>query len=123
MDAAARGARRSLLRATRSFIRHPGLTQALDKPVKGCTNVRIGGGRWCERFREHRDILDFRQSSATLLRVTGLRLMAGQCKRRGEDEERSVKIRIDCDRPAGPFDRLIVLLQPEIGETFAEIPK
>src|SRR6516162_7703771 len=34
-----------------------------------------------------------------------------------------VKIRIDCDRPTRPFDRLIVLLQPEISTTFAAIPK
>src|SRR5689334_9819234 len=49
--------------------------------------------------------------------------MAGQCKGRGEGAERRWNNWIDRDRPAGPFDRLIVLLQPEISLTFAEIPK
>ena len=63
----------ALVRTTRSFLRHPGFAQAIDNPVKGCANARIGGGRWSERL-EHRDILDFRQP--TLFRVTGRRIMA-----------------------------------------------
>src|SRR5262249_6584208 len=108
--------------AARSFLRHPGPAQALDSPVKGRTDAWIGRGRWCQRLERH-DILDFRQRGATLFSVTGLRIMAGQCKRRGESGERTwSKIWIDRDRPARPFDRLIVLLQPKISATFAHIP-
>ena len=49
--------------------------------------------------------------------------MTSQRKRRDEDEKRTFQIRIDCDRLPRPFDRLIVLLQPEISTTFAAIPK
>ena len=55
-------------------------------------------------------------------RVTSLRIMSGQCKCRSEHAMRMRKNRIDRDRPAGRFDRLIVLLQPEIGDTFVPIP-
>ena len=41
-----------------SFFRHPGLAQALDSPIKGCTNARIGGWRWCDpRLHQCRDAL------------------------------------------------------------------
>ena len=55
--------------------------------------------------------------------VTGLRLLTGQCKRCGEEAVRKRETRIDRDRPAGPFDRLIVLLEREIGDTFVGTPK
>src|SRR5579863_3175935 len=109
--------------ATRSFFRHPGLAQAIDKPVKIYTNAWIGGWRWCAPRLECRDAFEGRDRNATLFRVAGLRLMTGQCKCRGEHGKRRRKVRIDRDRPAGPFDRLIVLLQREIVYTFAAIPK
>jgi hypothetical protein len=53
----------------------------------------------------------------------GLRLMTGQSQRRGDVKIRpQIIIRFDRDRPAGPFDRLIVLLQPEIGRRSQAIP-
>jgi hypothetical protein len=49
--------------------------------------------------------------------------MTGQSKRRDEVEMRPrIGAGIDRDRPAGRFDRLIVLLQPEIVGRFTTIP-
>ena len=52
-----------------------------------------------------------------------LRLMTGQCKRRDEVEmHQRIGARTNCNRPAGPFDRLIVLFQREMASRFALIP-
>ncbi len=48
-----------------------------------------------------------------------LRLMTGQCKRRNEVEmDPRIAAGTDRDRPARPFDRLIVLLQREMAPRF-----
>src|SRR5262249_18831151 len=51
-----------------------------------------------------------------------LRLMTAQSKRRDEVEvQPRSSARIDRNRPAGPFDRLIVLFQGEMASRFAVI--
>ena len=54
----------------------------------------------------------------------GVGLMAGQSEGSNKVSMRKrIVIRTDRDRPASPFDRLIVLLQREIGDRFpAAIP-
>ena len=48
-----------------------------------------------------------------------LRLMTGQSKRRNEVEMHPrIRALTKCDRPAVPFDRLIVLLQGEMASRF-----
>ena len=56
-------------------------------------------------------VVALHQVTETLACVPGFRRMTGRCKCRGEDGIRTRKIRIDRDRPTGPLDRLIVLLQ------------
>ena len=51
----------------------------------------------------------------------GLRFVTGQRERRDEVVMRRIIVRIDRDRPAGRFDRPIVLLEPEIGRRSLEI--
>ena len=54
-----------------------------------------------------------------LQRFMSLRLVTSQGKRRDEvDMAPGQIIRSDCDRPAGPFDRLTVVFQPEIAARF-----
>src|SRR5208337_3948361 len=52
----------------------------------------------------------------------GLRLTTGPAERRDKHWMRLPIGRIDRDRPAGPFDRLFVLLKPEMGGRLARVP-
>ena len=53
----------------------------------------------------------------------GLRLLTGLDKRRDEWCMRKRIVRIDRDRPAGPFDRLIILLQSVIVGRFLVVER
>ena len=100
-------------------LRRPSIARSKVARTRGSAD----GGGAIPDFISAAILLNVRERSETLDRVTGLRLMTGQCKRCGEEAVRKRETRIDRDRPAGPFDRLIVLLEREIGDTFVSIPK
>jgi hypothetical protein len=52
----------------------------------------------------------------------GLRFLARQGKRHDDKEMRSILVRSELDRTAGPFDRLIILFQCEMGARLVGIP-
>jgi hypothetical protein len=69
--------------------------------------VLVGGSGECE---------------VSLERFVGLRFLARQGKRHDEILIRRFRVRSDLDRTAGPFDRLIVLFQCEMGASLVGIP-
>jgi len=102
-----------------SLLRQPRLAQALDLPIVGVENariaVRVGELRLVRLPRRDRpESRARRQSEEMLQRFPGLRLITGQSQRRSEGCIWKRVARPDCDRPARPVDRMIVLLQPEI---------
>src|SRR5580704_10299195 len=63
-----------------------------------------------------------KEGEVALERFAGLRVPTGKRERRDEDHVLGLLVWIGCDRPAVPFDRLIVVLQPEIGVRLVRIP-
>ena len=57
-----------------------------------------------------------------LQRLARFRILIGQGERRRQDHMCKLVFRIDCERPARQFNRLIITLQPEIGPRLAVIP-
>ena len=57
-----------------------------------------------------------------LQRLARFRITIGQRERSHKDHMRKLVVRIDGDRPASQFNRLIVILQPEIGQRLATVP-
>ena len=112
---------------SRSLFGHPGLAQALEIPIpsfnKARRAVRLAALIHSRLPRRDRLGTAGNRRKVTLEVFTGHRLMTGQSKRRDEVEMSPRIIRIDRDRRAGIFNRLIVLLEPEIGRRSRVIPK
>ena len=64
------------------------------------------------------------QREVALQRLARFRVMTGQGERRHKGRMNILDvIRIDRDRPASQFNRLVITLQPEIGPRLAAIPR
>ena len=110
-----------------SLLRHPCFAQAIVHPL-----VHLDAG-WvaalCGEVRlKCRDRLERPgggQCEVALQRLARLRIMTGQGKRRYKGRMNILDpnvIRIDSDRLASPFNRLVITFQPEIGQSLAAIP-
>ena len=106
-------------------LRHPRLAQAVNQTVPIVDDARSAVlidepslQRLPSRDRLGRD----RKGKVTLKRFMRLGLVTTQSKRREEGSMRQCVVRGGRDRPARPVDRLIVLLQAEMGRRFPRIP-
>ena len=98
------------MRSRALFFRHASFARPLISRLK-VTNAQIGGWGCVRPAFVGRDALEGRERGQTLFFVAGLRLhyRSMQALLRGRRARR--EIRIDRDRPAGPFDRLVILLK------------
>ena len=109
----------------RSLLRHPCFAQAVVRSVRSSRRSvdRRPAEIW---YAFHAAIvLSDRggQREVALQRLARFRIMAGQGERRHKGHMRKrVVIRIDRDRPASQFNRLVIILQPEIGPRLAAVP-
>ena len=112
--------------APRSPLRHPRLTQALRQPVPifdiARISVLIDVLRPRGLPRRHRPRGAVETARYSLERFMGLQFLARQGKRHDEILIRRILVRTDLDRTAGPFDRLIILFQCEMGARLVGIP-
>jgi hypothetical protein len=113
----------------RLFLRHPCFAQAVIRPLAHLDEAWIAAlfGDLGHLVRlPCRDRLERRgggPGEVALQRLARFRIMIGQGERRHEDHMRErVGIRTDRDRPASCFNRLVIILQPEIGPCLAVVP-
>jgi hypothetical protein len=111
--------------AAHSLLRHPGLAQAVIRPLAHLDPAWIAALGHLER-PPRRDRLDRPgggQREIALQRRTRFRIMTGQGERRHQDQMRILDVIRSCrDRPASQLDRLIIIPQPKIGPRLTAIP-
>src|SRR5277367_1873930 len=106
----------------RSLLRHPRLAQAVVHPLAHLAWNPVLGLEVRLPCRDRLERPGRGQREVALQRLARFRIMTGQGERSHKDRMRPRDVvRIDRDRLAKLFNRLVITLQPEIGRPLAAI--